>query len=164
MKIIWTRIWGVLGLNLGPDTVCSNQFFCCPQSFHANAGIVPDIGEQPLTSIFSLLYYLVPSICWMLSCSALFTASWRKLQNTLLCHRINQSNVTVGHATKRVMKLRKCCRIFAAHVMNSKKKTHILICWCFVLPQLIGQYWTELRGLSPHANYTDRAAAAGRRS
>jgi len=25
-------------------------------------------------------------------------------------------------------------------------------------------YKTELRGLSPHANYTDRAAAAGRRS
>jgi len=25
-------------------------------------------------------------------------------------------------------------------------------------------YISELRGLSPHANYTDRAAAAGRRS
>ena len=24
--------------------------------------------------------------------------------------------------------------------------------------------WSKLRGLSPHANYTDRAAAAGRRS
>jgi len=29
---------------------------------------------------------------------------------------------------------------------------------------ILGQNWTELRGLSPRANYTDRAAAAGRRS
>jgi len=32
------------------------------------------------------------------------------------------------------------------------------------LEQTTSLYWTELRGLSPHANYTDRAAAAGRRS
>jgi len=30
--------------------------------------------------------------------------------------------------------------------------------------QYDSSYYTKLRGLSPHANYTDRAAAAGRRS
>ena len=123
VKITSTHIWGALSLNLGPDTVCSNHFYCCTQSFHANAWILPGIGTLPLTSIFSVLYYLPLSICWTLSCSALLMASWRKLQNTLLSHRINRSNIAVGHATKRVMKLRQCCRIFAAHVINSKKKS-----------------------------------------
>ena len=106
VKITSTLLWGVLGLNLGLDTACSNQFFCCPQSSHASTGIVPEIGARPFTSIFSLLYYLPPSICWKLLCSALLMASWRKLQNTLLSHSINQSSDTVGHATKRVVRLR----------------------------------------------------------
>jgi hypothetical protein len=41
VKVILACIWNVLGLNLGPDTVCPNQFVCCSLSFHANAGIVP---------------------------------------------------------------------------------------------------------------------------
>jgi hypothetical protein len=41
----------------------------------------------------------------------------------------------------------------------SKKDTHnVCVCVCVYI------YKTKLRGLSPRANYTDRAAAAGRRS
>jgi len=47
-----------------------------------------------------------------------------------------------------------------------------VIALCFSHDSLLGSYCstnmnktkTKLRGLSPHANYTDRAAASGRRS
>ena len=44
----------------------------------------------------------------------------------------------------------------------STQRTNFRIRTNFVL--YITNYFLKLRGLSPHANYTDRAAAAGRRS
>ena len=45
-------------------------------------------------------------------------------------------------------------------IFRSLRLLGVLVCrlYCAVMIQV------KLRGLSPHANYTDRAAAAGRRS
>jgi len=46
--------------------------------------------------------------------------------------------------------------------MQCLTNTFVYMCNAETIQQIIKQ--TKLRGLSPHANYTDRAAAAGRRS
>ena len=54
----------------------------------------------------------------------------------------------------------------AIHIPSPLSQMCVYICVyvCVCVCIYIYIYITKLRGLSPHANYTDRAAAAGRRS
>ena len=87
-----------------------------------------------------------------------------------ISYRCSLSHTQVNYSNIKHM----CCCRYALHICrgpsidilnteNNNNDTLSTLTSCFLM-MITSLNWTELRGLSPRADYTDRAAAAGRRS